>query len=86
MTADFEEQRRGRTVCVVAGGAVHHADEGVRGKDYLVIHDGTFDVIAAEDSLKYDEDRDAELGYVLIQRRRSPSTPNGGALSPSATS
>ena len=42
------------------------ADDGIRGKDYLVVEGGTVTVTAADDGLKSDNDAAGELGWILV--------------------
>ena len=51
----------GGTITVTA------ADDGIRGKDYLIIEDGTVTVTAGDDGLKSDNETDDTVGYVLIK-------------------
>ncbi|ACZ32210.1 conserved hypothetical protein [Xylanimonas cellulosilytica DSM 15894] len=46
---------------------VSAVDDGVRGKDYLVVAGGTLTVEADGDAMKSDNDEDATAGYVLLQ-------------------
>ena len=41
-------------------------DDGIRGKDYLIIADGTVNVTAEGDGLKSDNEDDDTVGYVSI--------------------
>lgn len=45
---------------------VEAADDGIVGKDYLVLLDGTVDVTAADDGFKATNDEDVERGWLAI--------------------
>lgn len=57
-------------VIAIARGSltVNAEDDGIRGKDYLVIHDGTLNITAKGDGLKADNADDAALGYITINQ------------------
>lgn len=42
-------------------------DDGIQGKDYLIIRSGQFNISATGDGLKSNNDEDSELGYILIE-------------------
>lgn len=46
------------------------ADDGVRGKDALVITGGTLQVTSGGDALKADNDTDATKGYIAVEGAR----------------
>ncbi|MCE5271023.1 carbohydrate-binding domain-containing protein, partial [bacterium] len=56
-------------------------DDGIRGKDYLIIKDGRITVNSSGDGLKSDNENDASLGYVLIENGTLTVTAGGDALS-----
>jgi hypothetical protein len=45
---------------------VEATDDGIRGKDYLVVEDGTVSVVSGGDGLKCDNDNTGELGWFQI--------------------
>ena len=47
--------------------AVDAVDDGIRGKDYIVIQGGTIDVEAGGDGLKSDNEEDEGMGYITIE-------------------
>ena len=56
-------------------------DDGIRGKDYLVVEDGDVHVDAGGDALKSDNDTAGELGWILVdggQRDRLGRLPGRG--------
>ncbi|MFI2743767.1 carbohydrate-binding domain-containing protein [Zhouia sp. PK063] len=46
---------------------VTSADDGIRGKDYLLIKDATVDITSSGDGLKSDNDDDDTHGYIYIE-------------------
>jgi hypothetical protein len=54
---------------VIASGAitVEAKDDGIRGKDYVVVTDGTLRVTSGGDAIKADNDEDETAGYVDIR-------------------
>jgi hypothetical protein len=67
---------------VIESGAltVNAVDDGVRGKDYLVIQDGALAVTAGGDGLKADNEEDATLGYILIEAGAVQVNAGGDAI------
>lgn len=51
---------------IAADVTVEAVDDGIRGKDYLVVTGGTLDVEAGGDGLKADNEEDATAGYVAL--------------------
>ena len=41
------------------------ADDGIRGKDHLIVNGGSVTVSAADDGLKSDNETDDTVGYVV---------------------
>lgn len=46
--------------------AVNSVDDGIQGKDYLIIDNGTYVITTNGDGLKSSNDEDAKLGYIQI--------------------
>ncbi|HCX20477.1 MAG TPA: hypothetical protein DHN29_01090 [Cytophagales bacterium] len=42
-------------------------DDGIRGKDYLVLRNSTMNITSGGDAFKSDEDEDTERGYILVE-------------------
>jgi hypothetical protein len=59
---------------------VNAKDDGIRGKDYLVVEDGNITVKAGGDGLKSDNETDATLGYVLIKNGNISITSGGDGI------
>jgi len=56
-------------------------DDGIRGKDYLIIKDGTISIDAGGDGLKSDNDEDDTRGYIEILTAKLDITASGDAIS-----
>lgn len=59
---------------------IHAADDGIRGKDYVVIQGGTITTNAQANGLKSDEDEDVTKGYILIENGVLNVTSGGDAI------
>jgi hypothetical protein len=67
---------------IIASGriTVNAVDDGIRGKDYLVVKEGTITVNAQGDGLKADNETDASMGYVAIEKGVFNITSVGDAI------
>ncbi|NCT90782.1 carbohydrate-binding domain-containing protein [Cellulomonas sp. APG4] len=59
---------------------VDAVDDGVRGKDYVLVEGGTLDVTAGGDGLKADEDEDATAGYIQVTDGEVTVTADGDGV------
>lgn len=59
---------------------VNAADDAIRGKNYIVIHDGTFNLTSKGDGLKSDHEEDAKKGYISIDNGTFSITASGDAI------
>lgn len=69
---------------VINGGniVVNAKDEGIRGKDYLVVRDGTLDVTTTlGDGLKSDYENDDKYGYIQIDKGTIKVNAKGDGIS-----
>ncbi len=67
---------------IITGGTLNvmAVDDGIRGKDYLLIQDGDIIVTAGGDALKSDNANDAALGYISIQNGSLHITSGGDGM------
>ena len=56
---------------------VNAVDDGIRGKDYLVLRNSTMNIVSGGDAFKSDEDEGAERGYILIESGNYTITTDG---------
>jgi hypothetical protein len=65
---------------VINGGdiTVISADDGIRGKDFLIIRDGKINVTSKGDGLKSDNETDASLGYITVDKGEIKVVSSGG--------
>lgn len=56
-------------------------DDALRGKDYIVIKDGSMNLKAGGDGLKSDNDIDSDRGFIFIEKGNIDITSKGDALS-----
>lgn len=49
---------------------IHAVDDGIKGRDSVVIRDGMITIVAGADAIQADNDEDTEKGYVLIDGGR----------------
>ena len=55
-------------------------DDGIRGKDYLIIHDAVVIIEADGDGLKSDNDEDSDRGYISIENGTFDITASGDGI------
>ena len=65
---NYNNAIRSKGGLIIAGGNldISSVDDGIVGKKYLIVKDGTLKLDVAGDGLKSSEDEDAKLGYVAI--------------------
>jgi hypothetical protein len=64
--ADAQWDASGEIAITLNGATIDAADDGIRGKDYVVIHDGALRINASGDGIKSDGAEDPARGYVTI--------------------
>ena len=69
VTGSFNDGISSKNGLIVTGATtitVDAADDGLRGKDYLVVESGTLNVTAGGDGLKSSEDTEVDKGFVAL--------------------
>lgn len=69
ITGNYNNAIRSKGGLIIAGGNLNvtSADDGIVGKKYLIVKDGTLNLDVTGDGLKSSEDEDATLGYVAVK-------------------
>jgi Carbohydrate-binding domain-containing protein Cthe_2159 len=88
VTGNFADGIASKDGLVINGGTivVKAKDEGIRGKDYLVVRNGNLDITTTTgDGMKSDFETDAKYGYVLIDKGNFKITAQGDGITAQTT-
>jgi hypothetical protein len=69
-----------KTACSSPAARPSLSDDGIRGKDYVVVQDGNITVNAQGDGVKADNAEEAESGYISVEAGTLNITAGGDAL------
>ena len=83
VTGSYKDGISSKNGLIITGNAtinVKAADDGVRGKDYLVVESGTLTVEAGGDALKSSEDNDETKGFISLGKASITLTSSDDAI------
>ena len=84
VTGSYKDGISSKNGLIIAGSStinVKAADDGLRGKDYLVVESGTLTVEAGGDALKSSEDNDETKGFISLGKASITLTSSDDAIS-----
>ncbi|MBN2166115.1 MAG: carbohydrate-binding domain-containing protein [Marinilabiliaceae bacterium] len=82
VNSKFNDAIASKDGLVLRGGSINvqSVDDGIRGKDYIIIHDCNLDIEALGDALKSTNDEESERGYIYVENGTFVINSGGDAL------